>query len=71
MVAGQAERGYRVGVLIFLGLLVVAGVLGYWLRRIYRALVGTLAVQEAALNRAARNRGEAQISDDIDKSRLF
>ena len=58
-------------VLTFLGLVLIACVLGYWLRRIYRSLQGTSAVIEAGLNRAARNRGERQISDDIDFTRIY
>jgi len=50
----------------FLGCCVIAAVLWYWLRLAVRALTATCAVQEAALNRAARSRGEAPISDDID-----
>jgi GDP-D-mannose dehydratase len=55
----------------FAGLLVVAYVLAYWLRKIYRSLQGMGAVHEAALNRAATNRGEAKISDDIDTRAIF
>jgi hypothetical protein len=45
---------------------VIAAALSYWLRKIFRSLQGLGAVHEAALNRAARNRGEAPISSDID-----
>lgn len=55
----------------FAGLLVVAGVLWYWLRRIWRTLSVLSAVVEAGLNRAATNRGEPWISDDIDHTRIF
>lgn len=55
----------------FLGCCVIALVVGYWLRLVVRALIATGAVHEAALNRAAKNRGDKPISDDIDTSRLF
>lgn len=57
--------------LTFVGLLVIACVLGYWLRKIFRSLQTLLAVIEAALNRAARNRGESKVSDDIDFTRIY
>lgn len=71
MVAGQAGEGYRRGVWTFFGLLCVAAVLWYWLRRIFRSLQGMGAVHEAALNRAATNRGESKISDDVDTTRIY
>lgn len=55
----------------FLGCCVIAAVLWYWLRRIARTLLATGAVQEAAYNRAARNKGDTPISDDIDTRTLF
>ena len=55
----------------FAGLLVVAIVLAYWLRKIYRSLQGMGAVHEAALNRAAQNRGENRISDDVDTTKIY
>lgn len=55
----------------FLGLVVVAGVLWYWLRRIARSLIATGAVIEASLNRAAVQRGETPISDQIDTRSIF
>lgn len=56
---------------IFAGLLVVAGVLWYWLRLIFRSLAATGAVIEAGLNRASTNRGDRPISDDVDVRRIF
>lgn len=50
----------------FAGLLVVAYVLHRWLRMIARALVGTLGIHEAALNRAAERAGLPPVSDDVD-----
>lgn len=55
----------------FAGLLVVAAVLWYWLRWIARSLAATGSVIEAALNRAATNRGERPITDDIDPKSIF
>ena len=49
----------------FLGLVLVAGVLWYWLRRIKYALIGILAVLEASVNRVAHRTGEPPIRADI------
>lgn len=51
---------------ILVGCCILAGVLWYWLRRIFRTLAGTGAVLEAGLNRAAVNRGDRPISEDVD-----
>jgi hypothetical protein len=56
---------------IFAGLVFIGAVLWYWLRKIARALAATGAVQEAALNRAATNRGDRPISDDVDTRAIF
>lgn len=50
----------------FAGLLVVAYVLHRWLRMIARALMGTLGIHEAALNRAADRAGLPPVSNDVD-----
>lgn len=50
----------------FAGLLVIAAVLWFWLRKLTRVNAATCAVIEAGLNRAAVNRGEKPVSDDID-----
>ena len=52
-------------VLTFLGLVIIACVLGYWLRRIKYALIGILAVLEASVNRVASRTGEPPIRQDI------
>lgn len=49
----------------FLGACVIAVVVGYWLRKIARALAVTGAVQSAAADRAARSRGEPPVTEDI------
>lgn len=50
----------------FLGLVLVAGVLHYWLRRIFKALLGILSIVEASINRVARRTGEPPIMADVD-----
>jgi hypothetical protein len=55
----------------FLGCCVIAAVVGYWLRRCARGLAVLCAIHEAALNRAATNRGDRPISEDIDTTRIF
>lgn len=49
----------------FAGLLVVAGVLWYWLRRIKYALIGIVVLLEASINRVAKRTGEGPIMQDI------
>lgn len=56
---------------VFLGCCVIAGVLWYWLRKLVRVMAATGAVHEAALNRAATNRGDRPISDDVKASDIF
>lgn len=60
-----------IAVAIVLGCCVVAAVLWYWLRRIFRTLAGTGAVLEAGLNRAAVNRGDRPISEDVDVTTII
>lgn len=55
----------------FLGLTLVAGVLWYWLRRIWRSLQAMGAVHEATVNRAAKLRGDDPVTNDIDARRIF
>lgn len=55
----------------FLGCCVIAVAVGYWLRKVYRSLQGMGAVIEAGLNRAASNRGEPKISDDVDTRSIY
>lgn len=56
---------------IFLGLMFIGAVLWYWLRKISRGVTAGGAVIEAALNRAATNRGEPPVSDDVDTKAIF
>lgn len=65
---GRAGGAYYPSMWTFAGLLVIAWVLWYWLRKIARVLASTGAVQEAAANRAAVGRGERPVSDDVDVS---
>lgn len=55
----------------FLGCCVIATVVGYWLRKIFRSLQGMGAIHEAALNRAATNRGDRPISEDVDTKSIY
>lgn len=54
----------------FVGLLVVAVVLWIALRRIWKALIGILAITEASINRVAKRTGEAPIMADVDPQTL-
>lgn len=53
---------------MLLGLLVVAAVLWYWLRRLTRAVVALMAIIEASVNRVAQKNGESPIINDIHES---
>lgn len=55
----------------FLGSCVIAAVLWYWLRRLFRSHQVLTAMIEAGLNRASTNRGDRPISDDVDTKRIF
>lgn len=55
----------------FVGLVFIGGVLWYWLRKATRLLFVISAMFEAGMNRAARNRGESKVSDDVDATRIL
>ena len=55
----------------FAGLLVIAVVLWFWLRRISRAHFALLAVVEATINRALSRHGEPPIISKSEADEMF